>query len=98
MTYNPATRRGGDATPQSEPELFTDADIMKEVRYLIRTNKRHGEHPLRTAAYMRMLAFIADRKAGNICENCNHSNHLNVECAMTGCACSWPDPDNFTEV
>lgn len=63
MTYDPSTRRVGEASPQTSPELFTDAELMTEVRYLMRLNKRHGSHPLRTAAYMRLLAELDRRKA-----------------------------------
>ena len=62
-TYNPRNVRVWDPTPQTSPELFDDADLMKEIRYLRATNRRHGEHTLRTLAIVRLTTELARRKA-----------------------------------
>jgi hypothetical protein len=63
-TYVPYSRRRvTDLDPQRNPELFSDADLMKEVRMLIRMNTKHGSHPLRTVAYTKLMQFIDERKA-----------------------------------
>lgn len=63
-TYVPISRRLlSDVSPQSKPELFTDKDIMREVKMLIRMNAKHGSHVLRTVAYTRLMTFIETRKA-----------------------------------
>jgi len=62
MTYIPGRARVGEPTPQSDPDLFSDAEILAEVKYLIRTNKRFGSHPLRTIAYTRLLHILEQRK------------------------------------
>jgi hypothetical protein len=61
MTYVPGTARIGEPTPQSHPELFTDAEIQSEVKYLIRMNKRLGSHPLRTMRYLALLRYLDTR-------------------------------------
>lgn len=61
--YIPYSRRRlSDISPQSHPELFSDADIMKEVKMLIRMNTKYGSHPLRTIAYTKLEQFIRDRR------------------------------------
>lgn len=59
--YRPGTARVGEATPQSNPELFTKAECEAEVKYLLRLNKRYGTHPLRVQAYLNVMDAI---KAG----------------------------------
>jgi hypothetical protein len=51
--------RIGEATPQSAPELFTRKAIMAEVRHLMRLNRVHGAHHLRTIAYSRLISVVA---------------------------------------
>src|ERR1017187_1216799 len=53
----------GQVNPQQDPELFTDAAIMKEIKYLIKSNERYGTNDLRTMAYLKLMHFIEDRKA-----------------------------------
>lgn len=60
-TYRPGYALVGEATPQSHPELFTDAEIRAEIRYLMGLNKRCGTHPLRTAAYLNLGKVLKDR-------------------------------------
>ena len=60
--YVPSRRRVGEAGPQTSPELFTDDDIRAEIKYLLGLNKRHGSHPLRTAACTRLTAVLASRR------------------------------------
>jgi len=63
-TYVPYSRRTlNDPDPQRNPELFSDADLRKEIAMLIRMNKRYGTHHLRVAAYTQLSAFIAERSA-----------------------------------
>jgi hypothetical protein len=64
MPYRPGHARVGEATPQTDPDKFTDDEVVAEVKYLMRTNKRYGSHPLRTAAYMRLLKVLEERKRG----------------------------------
>lgn len=59
--YQPGMARVGEATPQSHPDLFTDAEVLAEVKYLLRLNKRHGSNVLRTMAYAKLLGVLADR-------------------------------------
>ncbi len=63
MTYKPGTTRVGEPTPQSDPDLFTDAEILAEVKYLLRLNKKYGTHHLRVIAYSKLLHILAERKA-----------------------------------
>ena len=66
-TYVPYSRRTfSDVDPQRNPELFSDVDLMKEVRMLLRMNKKYGSHVLRTVAYTKLTQFIEDRKAGRV--------------------------------
>ena len=51
----------GEATPQSHPELFTDAEIRAEIKYLLRLNKRYGTHILRVNAYLKLDQVLAER-------------------------------------
>lgn len=61
-TYKPGRSRVGEATPQSHPDLFTDAEIRAEVRYLLGLNKRYGTHVLRVKAYLTLLDVLKARK------------------------------------
>lgn len=61
--WDPTARRAmSDPTPQTHPELFSDDDIMVEVRYLQRLNKRYGSNALRTMAYIDLLKVVAERR------------------------------------
>jgi len=62
VSYIPGRARIGDPTPQTDPDLFTDAEIRAEIKYLIRTNKRLGSHPLRTLAYLKLERVLTERK------------------------------------
>lgn len=64
MTYVPGKSRMGEPTPQSDPELFSDAELLAEVKYLLGLNKRYGSHYLRTSAYAKLLGILTARKAG----------------------------------
>jgi len=70
MTYIPGKARVGEPTPQSDPDLFSDAEIRAEIKYLIRTNKRLGSHPLRTLAYLKLERVLAERHGRPDCRNC----------------------------
>lgn len=61
MTYQPGRSMAGEPTPQSDPDLFTDAEIRAEIGYLLGLNKRYGTHPLRVAAYMRLEQVLIKR-------------------------------------
>lgn len=52
----------GEATPQSHPQWFTDAEIRGEIKYLLRLNKKYGTHPLRVSAYAKLAVVLADRR------------------------------------
>jgi len=58
----PAAGKVGGLHPQSDPEQFTDEEIMSEIKYLMRLNKRLGSNSLRTIAYSKLLKVLADRK------------------------------------
>lgn len=60
-TYRPGHAMVGEATPQSHPELFTDAEIRAEIKYLLRLNKRYGTHILRVNAYLKLDQVLAER-------------------------------------
>ena len=60
--YQPGMARVGEATPQSHPDLFTDDEIRDEIRYLIRLNKRYGNHHLRVKAYLDLDAVLRARQ------------------------------------
>jgi hypothetical protein len=63
-TYVPYSRRTfNDVDPQRHPELFSDADLRREIAMLLRMNKRYGTHHLRVEAYTKIAAFIAERNA-----------------------------------
>lgn len=62
MAYKPGQGRVGEPTPQSNPELFTDAEIRAEIKYLLGLNKRYGTHPLRVEAYLKLGRVLAERK------------------------------------
>ena len=59
--YDPARRKMWDPSPQTEPDLFSDVDIRKEIRYLRSLNRRHGEATLRTLAIVRLVRILAER-------------------------------------
>lgn len=59
--YRPGMAFVSESTPQSSPELFTDAEILGEVKYLLRLNKIHGTHVLRVAAYLKLERFLRER-------------------------------------
>lgn len=61
--YVPGMARMGEATPQTNPALFTGAEITAEIKYLIRMNKRIGPHVLRTLAYQRLALVLQERNA-----------------------------------
>jgi hypothetical protein len=63
MTYRPGHARIGEPTPQSHPDQFTPAEIRAEVNYLLRLDKRYGDHPLRAAARVKLFAELAKRGA-----------------------------------
>lgn len=58
--YVPGQARVGEATPQSNPELFTKAECEAEIKYLLRLNKKYGTHHLRVAAYLKVGDAIKD--------------------------------------
>lgn len=60
--YKPGRSRIGEPTPQSDPDLFSDEDVLAEVKYLIGLNQRYGSHHLRTMAYARLLGVLAERQ------------------------------------
>jgi hypothetical protein len=60
--YKPGHAMIGEATPQTNPPLFTDDEILAEVKHLIRMNKRLGPHVLRTLAYTRLMTVLAERQ------------------------------------
>jgi hypothetical protein len=60
--HRPGLAKIGEPTPQSDPQLFTDAEITAEIKHLVRLNRRHGSHPQRTAAYLRLAQVLADRR------------------------------------
>lgn len=61
--YVPGQALVGEATPQSDPDLFTDAEIVAEMKYLLQLNKRYGTHVLRVDAYNKLGAVLAARTA-----------------------------------
>ena len=62
MTYDPRTRRTWEPSPQTEPELFSPADIKAEIRHLRRLNRSFGEHTLRTLAIVKLTRVLAERE------------------------------------
>ena len=62
--YRPGMALVGEATPQSNPELFTDAEIRAEIKYLLKLNKRYGTHILRVNAYLALEDVLRSRSAG----------------------------------
>jgi hypothetical protein len=50
--------------PQASPEMFSDAELMLEVKYLMRLNRTcpsPNGNAMRYAAYTRLLGIIAER-------------------------------------
>lgn len=62
--YRPGGTYVGGASPQSNPELFTDEDLTAEIRYLLALNAKHGAHILRIQAYTKLIHVLAARRAG----------------------------------
>jgi hypothetical protein len=60
MTYLPERALVGQATPQTHPELFSASDIQSEIKHLMRLNRQHGSNPIRTATYLRLVAYLAE--------------------------------------
>lgn len=63
--YVPGMSRVGEGTPQDRPALFTDAEVLGEVKYLMMINRRHATlngNALRTAACNRLLAVLGERR------------------------------------
>jgi len=61
--YRPGMARVGEATPQSDPDLFTDAEVRAEIKYLLGLNKRYGTHVLRVQAYLKLLDVLKARQS-----------------------------------
>lgn len=60
--YRAGYARAGEPTPQTDPDLFTDAEIRSEISYLLRLNKRYGTHLLRVEAYLKLAEVLRSRK------------------------------------
>jgi hypothetical protein len=63
-SYDPYRRLVGAPSPQNEPDQFSNEDIRAEVKYLMALDRRHGSHPLRTSACLRLLSVIDERQTG----------------------------------
>lgn len=61
--YVPGNARTHEATPQSDPDLFSTEDIRAEMAYLEKLDKRHGAHFLRAQARVELAIAIAKREA-----------------------------------
>lgn len=61
IKYRPGYARVGEPTPQSDPDMFTVAEIKAEIRHLRKLNDRLGEHPLRTAAALKLAMIVHGR-------------------------------------
>ena len=61
MTYVPGNAKIGEATPQSDPDMFTDGEILAEAKYLLRMSNRLGSNVLRTLAYQKLLNILRER-------------------------------------
>jgi hypothetical protein len=59
--YVPGHARIGEPTPQTDPDLFTVAELRAEIRYLARLDKRYGAHHLRALARVALAAELAKR-------------------------------------
>jgi hypothetical protein len=64
--YKPGTARLGEATPQSAPDQFTDAEIQAEIKYLLGLNGKYGTSPLRVTAYLALGAVLNERKQAQL--------------------------------
>lgn len=63
-TYVPYSRRQlSDHSPQSHPEWYTDSDIRKEIKMLLRMNEKYGTHILRVNAYLALDAVLKSRQS-----------------------------------
>jgi len=62
MTYVPGNARMGEATPQSDPDMFTDAEILAEAKYLLRMHYRLGGDPQRTLAFQKLKNILRERE------------------------------------
>ncbi len=65
--YVPELRRAGEDSPQTNPADFSDHEIELEIKYLMRLNKRHGTHPLRTIAYLNLMMVLREREERKAC-------------------------------
>jgi hypothetical protein len=61
QVYKPGIAMMWEATPQTNPYLFTDDEIRAEIKYLIRLDRRFGPHHLRTMAYTRLMKVLSER-------------------------------------
>jgi hypothetical protein len=61
VMYTPGEARVGEPTPQSHPDLFSREEILSEVKYLLKLNKRYGSHPLRGQVITRLLAHVGEQ-------------------------------------
>jgi hypothetical protein len=50
-------------TPQTDPDLFSDAQLVAEIRHLRGIDKRYGAHPLRAMARLKLYEVLNDRAA-----------------------------------
>jgi hypothetical protein len=60
--YVPGRALMSEDTPQTAPELFSDDEILGEIKYLIRMNARLGSNPLRTMAYLKLQKVLETRR------------------------------------
>lgn len=63
MSYVPGKSRIGEPTPQTHPHLFSEDEILAEIKHLTRLDKRHGMHILRAQARLALFAVLAERRA-----------------------------------
>ena len=61
-TYRPGHAWVGEATPQPDPDQFSDKEIKAEINYLLRLNRRYGTHHLRVRAYLDLQDVLKARK------------------------------------
>lgn len=58
MSYVPGNARIGEPTPQTDPDLFTPAEVRAKLRYLVSLDRRYGPHPLRALARLELYAAL----------------------------------------
>lgn len=109
--YQPGKARVGEPTPQTDPDKFSDDEIMAEVKYLMKLNRQYGSNPIRTMKYMDLMQYLKKRKAKvgvttrtpgltNYCSFC--AGHDHGRCTGMGignpCACGarGHNPDTET--